>query len=116
VCALVYTTIVLQVYLEMMLQNVQKSYYGPTPQSNTGPCVMGEALKAVSNIPTVMYSIRIFRYRWNDYKIMRRKVAQHKCIGCDSSSWDAFGGNDYRELHDKRLYYCRDAQSILLDI
>jgi hypothetical protein len=103
---------VLEEFLGLVLQNVQKTHYGLTPQSNTGPCALGQAFLAVASLPAVKRKLRTFKYQWNYYYFNKRKVAQHKCDDC--GSWDQFGGNDYRELHDKGLYYCPEAPSILL--
>jgi hypothetical protein len=103
---------VFEEFLTRALQNVQKSHYGETPQSNLGPCVMGQAYKAVAKFPSVKRSLQTFKYQWNLYYFKQKTVIQHKCNDCES--WVRFGGNEYRELHDKGLYYCPDAQSILL--
>jgi hypothetical protein len=103
---------VFEEFLTLALQNVQKSHYGETPQSNLGPCVMGQAYKAVAGFPSVRSSVQTFKYQWNLYYFQQKKVIQHKCDDC--GSWDLFGGNEYRDLHEKRLFYCDEAPSVLL--
>ena len=103
----------LEDFLRRVLQNVQKAHYGATPQSNTGPCVLGESYKVVvKGNDSLVESTQAFKYRWNLYYFQDRKVIQHKCDNC--GSWDKTGGNEYRDLHEERRYYCPDSPSILL--
>ena len=107
--------------LERVLLNVQSEYYGPTPQANTGPGVLGSAYKdAIAKYPDLQKRAVNGKYQWNLYRFNRPAVIIHKCDGCSSTKnvtkegrdlWS--GGNDYVQLHDARNYYCQDARSIL---
>jgi hypothetical protein len=110
--------------MELVLLNVQAEYYGPTPQSNTGPGVLGCAYRDVIETQNELgHTIYLGNYRWNIYRFnvwSKQQVIIHKCATCnDPSSADNkqirvwATGNDYGALHDTKTYYCQDAPSIL---
>jgi hypothetical protein len=124
---------VLAEVLRLILINVQKAHYGPTPQSNVGPCVYGEAYKifygsgdyATRLAITKKYPFQSAKYQRNQYtfanSLLPEKTGylQHKCDGCDSSSMQdewLGGGNDYRKLYENKQFYCKAASRIFLNV
>jgi hypothetical protein len=116
---------VLAEVLKLILINVQQEYYGPTPQCNTGPCLYGQAYTNVyAKNPefSSKFPIASGKYKWNQYtfgnSILPRQegVIQHKCDGCNTAKGDEWlgGGNDYRDMHDKKQYYCTAANAIFV--
>lgn len=94
-------------------KNIQSRNYGKIALQNAGgPCELGEAMKAYekelgTTDPKVKIGIFSGHYFWEDTKIIL-----YKCPQCGSNQdWEK--GNNYNELHAKRMFYCQDATSIL---
>jgi len=105
----------------LILKNVQREFYGETAQCNTGPCLMGQALRnfygeKAKKRNRMRRNFPFFsgKYRWNEYAFeykYDRGVVRHKSSNI-TDDWNMTNGNSYRELHDRRQYYCSSASSL----
>ena len=114
--------LVLLEVIRLIVVNVQREYYGPYPQSITGPCVYGQAYRNIyvkaRNRGQVLPHIT-GKYQWNKYWFRLLKiegvVIQHKYDNPNRTnfdSWHEVGGNDYRKMHAEGKYFCSAARNI----
>ncbi len=102
---------ILAKYLEMILMNVQQSYY-PTnnnPLHLTGPCVFGRAVKYYRKdvVNDTLWPV----YEKGHYYWKASPILLHKCKFCGSTqNWKM--GNNYNILVKNRTFYCEDSASI----
>lgn len=110
--------------IRLIVVNVQKEYYGPSPQSITGPCVYGQAYQNIygksrnrEQVPPIAG-----KYQWNKYWFRfltktKEVVIQHKYDNPNRTnfdSWHEVGGNDYdyRKMYAEGKYFCSAARNI----
>jgi len=130
---------IIEEVLKIILENVQKSYYGQTALYNTGVCVLGRAnkvykerVRAESSVDDLIkfgvfftpklrlnglsifahiLSGRIFQSPPPNFYWKGSEIVEHKCKECGTDqNWKS--GNDYNVLHEEKEYYCQDASSI----